>query len=124
MSNYGIVCDIVSSGHGSEKRVWTGLTKEEVVVIEKAMVVYLEDLAKKNAKRLKGDLEDPVQMDPASVYNISTTCTITKDGKEWAVMSFRLPNITPMYITILSFLFNQHLSQLPGKIKKKMVVTR
>lgn len=124
MSSYNIVCDMKSSGHGSEKIEWTNLTKEEVVKVESVMANYMEDLANKNAKRLKGEIMDPVELDTSAVFNINTTCVITKDGAEWASMGIRMWNLTPMHLTIISFLFHQHLGNLGSKIRKKMTVTR
>lgn len=125
MSTYDIVCDMVSSGHGSEKVEWKGLTKEEVVKVENVMANYMEDLAKKNMQRLKGDIADPIELDRVgSKFNIKTSCVITKDGAEWASMGIRMWNMTPVYLTIVSFLFHQHLGNLGRKIRAKMTITR
>ena len=125
MSSYNIVCDMKSSGHGSEKIEWKNLTKEEVVKVESVMANYMEDLAKKNMQRLKGDIADPVELDRVgSTFNIDTSCVITKDGAEWASTGIRMWNLTPMHLTILSFLFHQHLNNLGRKIRSKMTVTR
>lgn len=134
MSNYRIVCDIETFktgdrtfvGNANEKREWKNLTKEEVIRIENAMAVYLEELYKLNEKRAKKELEDPVEIvDGSQVnYTVEAECIIYKDEQEWAAMTFRLPNQTVMTLTVLNFLFTKHLSSVGKKINSKMTVTR
>lgn len=106
---------------GGEVRTWTGLTKEDVVHIEKKMVSYLGALADTADKRVKGQIVDPPVVGPSDLVAV-TDCIITKDGKEWASTTFRLPNQNTAYLAIMSFMWNRAVASISRKVNAKMKV--
>lgn len=131
MATYEVVSHVtVKDGNGVAvpgvgfKHVWSGLSKEQVLKIESTMVGYLKQLAKAAEMRIKGQIPEPDTSTGPQDYEVLTECFVLKDGKEWAAMSFRLPNQNPVYLVIMSNLYTQAIGRIPPRINAKMTITQ
>lgn len=130
MATYNVTSTVtVTDGAGvvvpgfCAKEEWVGLTKEEVLRIESVMAGYLKGLAKAAEMRLKGKIVVPEDNGPQD-FVASTECVITKDGKEWAATTFRLPNQNTVYLVTMANLYAQAINRIPKKINAKMTATK